>query len=128
MEETTVKSRLLIYLKAKKISQSEFGRTIGVSAAYVASIRRSIDKDKLKLIAEHYPDLNQNWLLYGTEEMLNTPKGIALNNEDCSEAPGTALMIVLKEISEQRKIIEKSQEQIDRLLGIIEKLQSNGAH
>ena len=124
MEDTTVKTRLLLYLKTKQISQSEFGRSIGVSAAYVASIRRSIDKDKLRLIAERYPDLNQGWLLYGVGDMLNDNQSIALNKEDKEESSEAALVIALNEISEQRKLTTKSQEQIDRLLGIIESFQN----
>ena len=66
----TVKERLIEYLKAKKVSKSEFGRMIGVSSSYVDSIRKSIDKDKLLSIAKKFPDLNQQWLLYGIGEML----------------------------------------------------------
>ena len=83
----TVKERLIEYLKAKKVSKSEFGRTIGVSSSYVDSIRKSIDKDKLLSIAKSYPDLNQQWLLYGIGEMLSTgstiinESGVLINGE-----------------------------------------------
>lgn len=76
---TTVKERLIEYLKHKRVSKSEFGRRIGVSSSYVDSIRKSIDKDKLLSIAESFPDLNQQWLLYGMGEMLNS--GQAITNE-----------------------------------------------
>lgn len=76
---TTVKERLIEYLKYKRVSKSEFGRRIGVSSSYVDSIRKSIDKDKLLSIAESFPDLNQQWLLYGMGEMLNS--GQAITNE-----------------------------------------------
>jgi transcriptional regulator with XRE-family HTH domain len=66
----TVKERLIVYLEEKKISKSAFGKSIGVSNAYVTSIRKSIDKDKIKSIAFNYPDLNLEWLLYGEGEML----------------------------------------------------------
>lgn len=65
-----VKERLAAYLKQKRITKTEFGRRIGVSSAYVSSIRRSIDKEKLKSIALNFPDLNMDWLLYGEGEML----------------------------------------------------------
>jgi hypothetical protein len=45
-----VKERLTEYLKSKKISKSAFGRDIGVSSAYIASIRKSIQPDKLQRI------------------------------------------------------------------------------
>jgi hypothetical protein len=70
-DSDSVKSRLISFLEFKSISKAEFGRTIGVSSAYVTSMRKSIQPDKLKSIAESYPDLNTNWLLTGEGEMLN---------------------------------------------------------
>ena len=66
----SVKERLGKYLEFKKISKSEFGRVIGVSAAFVGSIRKSIQPDKVESIALNYPDLNIAWLLTGEGEML----------------------------------------------------------
>ena len=72
--ENNVQTRLKAYLAKSKISQSEFGRSIGVSTAYVGSIRKGIDPDKLKAIASAYPDLNIDWLVYGEGEMIKTPE------------------------------------------------------
>ena len=69
--ENTVKQRLIKYLEYKNISKSAFGKSIGASNAYVTSIRKSIDDDKIKSIALIYPDLNKDWLLYNEGEMLN---------------------------------------------------------
>lgn len=126
--ESTVKERLSSYLKTKKISQSEFGRTIGVSSAYVSSIRKSIDKDKLRLIQEAYPDLSIDWLLYGEGEMLLSVSQSNASNMQIGQNSynsSTALEKALDEIAEQRKLTTKSQEQIDRLLGIIEGFQNS---
>lgn len=71
MEQNSVKYRLTNYLEYKGISKSEFGRTIGVSSAYITSMRKSIQPDKLKNIQECYPDLNTNWLLTGVGEMIS---------------------------------------------------------
>lgn len=84
MENNTVKSRLLTYLKAKKISQTEFTRSLGVSSTYVGAMRKGIPASKLKVIGEKYPDLNREWLLYGEGEMLNdenVESGSSLGNE-----------------------------------------------
>lgn len=67
-----VKDRLISYLEVKGISKAEFGRRIGVSGAYITSMRKSIQPDKLKLISEEFPDLNRDWLLYGEGEMLKS--------------------------------------------------------
>ena len=68
----SVKERLIEYLDFKGISKSDFGRAIGVSSAYVTSIRKSIDDEKVLRILEKYPDLNRDWLLYGEGEMLKS--------------------------------------------------------
>ena len=67
----TVKDRLVAFLQKKGINKSEFGRTIGVSNAFVSSIRQSIHPDKIGKIAIAYPDLNIEWLLTGEGEMLS---------------------------------------------------------
>lgn len=66
----TVKERLIYYLDSKGVNKSEFGRRIGVSNAFVTSIRKSIQPDKLLAIQNAFPDLNTSWLLTGEGEML----------------------------------------------------------
>lgn len=66
----TIKERLAEYLKYKRVNKSEFGRMVGVSNAYVSSIRKSIQPDKLERIGSAFPDLNVSWLLTGDGEML----------------------------------------------------------
>lgn len=80
MEQDSVKNRLIKYLNFKGISKSEFGRSIGVSNAYITSMRKSIQPDKLKAISESYGDLNTNWLLTGEGNML-------MNGQDSFQVP-----------------------------------------
>lgn len=68
----SVKERLIEYLKQAGISKSEFSRVIGVSNAYITSIRQSISQEKIQSIALNYPNLNIEWLLTGKGEMLRT--------------------------------------------------------
>lgn len=73
---------------------------------------------------------NINWLLYGEGEMISQTcrqeiKGdyntqVAGNNNQVN-SPAT-LDKAISEISEQRKMLIKSQEQIDRLIAVIEKM------
>jgi hypothetical protein len=60
--------------KQKKNQKATSEKAIGVSNAYVTSIRKSIDKDKIQSIALKFPDLNIDWLLYGKGEMLKKMK------------------------------------------------------
>lgn len=66
---TTVKGRLLTYLKEKRIPQTEFCKRLGVAPTYIGVIRKSIPAEKINRIATMYPDLNRDWLLYGEGEM-----------------------------------------------------------
>lgn len=80
----TVKERLTQYLKAKKISKSEFGRAVGVSSAYVSAIRKTISTEKIQSISANYPDLNIEWLLTGEGEMLKGQSGHTVVTGDVS--------------------------------------------
>ncbi len=66
----TVKERLSFYLLQKGINKSEFGRRIGVSSAFITSMRKSIQPDKIAAIKQNFPDLNTDWLLTGEGDML----------------------------------------------------------
>lgn len=126
--ETTVKQRLVEFLKYKKIGQSKFEKRIGAGNGFVNNIVKSIGGEKLQSISREFPELSTEWLLYGTGEMLNPKQTITGdhntqvaghgNNINSSEALSKAL----DEIAEHRKLLAKSQEQIDRLLAIIEKM------
>ena len=70
----SVKERLILYVKFLGISNSEFCRNIGVSNAFISSMRKSIQPDKADIIASKYPDLNIKWLLTGRGEMLISEK------------------------------------------------------
>lgn len=76
----TVKDRLLRFLQAEKISNSEFSRKMGLSPAYVGAMRKSMPEDKVRQLIELYPNLNRDWLLYGEGEMYlpaNTGKEVS---------------------------------------------------
>lgn len=70
MADDSVKSRLLEFLKSKRISQTEFTRSMGVSSTYVGAMRKGMPTEKLKKLFELYPDLNRDWLIYGEGPML----------------------------------------------------------
>jgi phage repressor protein C with HTH and peptisase S24 domain len=75
--ETTVKQRLLSFLKFMRYTQTEFCGKLGVSNAYISSIRKSIPPEKLAAITAQYPELNIEWLLTGKGEMLNGTRAVS---------------------------------------------------
>lgn len=68
----SVKDRLIEFLKYEGLNKSEFGRRIGVSSAFITSMRKSIQPDKIRAIKKQFPNLNTNWLLTGEGEMLKS--------------------------------------------------------
>ncbi len=137
--ETTVKQRLIDFIKSQGISVNKFEKACGLSIGYVKNIRKSIQPEKLRCISLIFPNLNTGWLMTGEGEMLreNSAKisqsgtnNIAGSGNRISGGDQTALQMVLTEMAEQRKIsaaqIAKAQEQIDRLIAIIEKHETDG--
>jgi hypothetical protein len=139
---STIKQRLSAYLSTKKISKKMFGEKIGVSSAYVTSIRKSIQPDKLELIAANFPDLNISWLLTGEGDMIRIIAAeseqvdvmddmVAEGDVEVSEGAHQGLVLddklvheIVAEVSAWRGMIQKqfdcSQTTIDRLLTILE--------
>ena len=79
-EVETVKERLAIFLKKKKISQSKFEKMCGMSNGYVNNMKSSISPEKLSNVARQFPELNIGWLLVGEElggQMENATKDVA---------------------------------------------------
>jgi hypothetical protein len=66
-----VKERLILFIREKGISNSAFCRSIGVSNAFISSMRKSIQPDKIESIALKFPELNTTWLMTGRGEMYN---------------------------------------------------------
>lgn len=125
-----VKQRLISFLGEKRISKAEFGRKVGVSNAFVSSIKNSISPETLQKIKDVYPDLNVEWLLTGEGSMILGD--VSGNNNaighGASATHSDSCNIVdkfLGELAEQRKLVSESQRQVDRLLSIIEKMTNN---
>ena len=67
--EGSVKERLKHFLSENKIKGSDFCAKIGVSSGFISGMRESIQPDKLKSIAIHYPLLDIGWLMTGMGQM-----------------------------------------------------------
>ena len=67
---TTVRGRLLEFLRSQGITRKVFSEKMGLSLNYVGAIRKSLPADRMRKMMELYPQLNRDWLLYGEGEML----------------------------------------------------------
>lgn len=133
----TVKDRVREFVKFKGISMSQFERICGLSVGYVNAMRVSFGKDYLNNVLKQFPELNREWLLYGEGEMLKSgnfsqnQEKVTQNNENGDNIQGQNVTVqsntqtnvdeFLAIIKQQANQITKSQEQIDRLISIIEK-------
>ena len=118
----------------ERLTVSQIAKILGKPATSLYNIQKGkingISDKLANLILEKFPHYNKSWLLTGEGEMTVQPcrqeiKGdyntqVAGNNNQVN-SPAT-LDKAISEISEQRKMLIKSQEQIDRLIAVIEKM------
>jgi len=102
----TVQLRIREYIKHERLSVTEFCDSIGVSNAYISSMKKSISQSKLQDIALKYPMLNIEWLLTGTGEMIK---------ESIKTDVSTSLMQTTREDDGREIKIAMLQERIDEL-------------
>lgn len=68
----TVGERLDLFIQSLGLGRYQFEMKCGLSQGYVNNIRNSPHPDKLKRIANVYPELNIEWLMIGRGEMLHS--------------------------------------------------------
>lgn len=121
-----IKERTYQFIEFKGISVKKFEELCKLSNGYLSSMRKGYGDDKLNNVLTMFPELNREWLLYGEGEMLNP--SIVQNNQNGDNIQGHSVTVNKQErdyldiIKSQSEQISKSQEQIDRLLTIIEKM------
>lgn len=133
----TIKERLNEFLKEMGISQARFAQRVGLSRSYAQTLSDNITQSTLEKIQAAYPNLNIDWLTKGSGEMFNnhqTATNNSLSNSNLQQGNyinDLALLYKFQEdykaMSEQKDkhymdIINKKDEQINELLGILKQL------
>lgn len=104
----SVKERIIQFINYKNITASQFCKSIGVSVAFVSSMRKSIQPDKVQSIANTYPELNISWLFTGGGNMLNSEPPPAVEGDKDRQ------IIYLKELLKSKdKIITMLEEKVE---------------
>lgn len=127
-----VRMRLQEFISSKGINISDFERLCGLSNGYVHKIKNSVGKRGLTDIQRVFPELNTDWLLTGKGEMLNPPISQSVTGSHNTAVAGNGNQVntstLIEELAAQRRLTEKvqmqldkSQEQIDRLLTLLER-------
>ena len=145
-------SRIRQFVDYKGISNNEFGREIECSSGQIAQMltyEKNFGIDKLLKIVSKYPEISLEWLLTGDGNMLKNDAKQTVRNDDNTHPSSQNFVLnadngsisgnkdntnisenqtkndfsyFLDIIKEKDNQIAKSQEQIDKLIGIIEKL------
>ena len=110
------------------LSQERFAKLLGVTARTVQNWEAggTIPQSKQEIL--HEMSLNPQLYIGGEQSNINGANTTTTNNTttnnygECDGCTDNGIVDkLIDEIAEQRKLVAKSQEQIDRLLGIIEK-------
>lgn len=114
------------------LSQVQLSSEIGLAQGYISELEKGkkqiTDEVISKLINRYGEEVVEQWM-QETPVVLQTVEG-EINNfsgtgdvtvQSGGSIPVEAFNKMMAEIAEQRKIVSKSQEQIDRLLNLLEK-------
>lgn len=115
-----VKDRLKEFIASLGISEREFCRKIGVSSAYVESIKQSVSPKVMQTIGIHYPELNPVWLLLGKEQMIKAGDEKPEANQQGGVLPSEMLAELLVEASNEKAWLRTENE---RLTSVVESQQ-----
>lgn len=126
----TQKDRILTFIVAAGFSVREFERMIGVSNGTIRHQSDNLSANVRDKISAKFPQLNMDWLMFGNGAMLNESSSAAEQHADHTTAPvyqnngngGNNVKVMSNVNGELLAIIHKRDEQIDRLLTIIENM------
>lgn len=124
------KEKIELILKHYKLNAKALSELLGYGRPQIIY---DIQKGKTKRISNDvavkiisvFPDIRKSWLLADEGDMLTDSPSTNRHNEAAqidNEVRTPTLDTAINEISKQRKLVEHSQQQIDRLITIIEKL------
>ena len=79
-----IKSRLSAFIEYKELTNAAFEKICGLSNGYIRNFKGNLGAKKLDDILTSFPELNRNWLLFGTGDMLNN---LSCNQNPVEEKP-----------------------------------------
>ena len=129
-----VKDRIKAILDYYHLPINEFVARTGVKtgqAVYdlLSGKTKSISQSMENKILSYFKEINRTWLLTGDGEMIIPSVQQTLNGDNNTQIAGNNNQVnlsgtldrAINEIAEQRKLVAKAQEQIDRLITLLEK-------
>lgn len=125
----TQKERLSAFIEFIGYSVREFERALDVSNGTVRHANDTLSANLKEKISAKFPQLNQDWLLLGTGDMLNQQVGNLAEGDNSMQnvngsrnQNGVPPQTIEKFLDEMRAQREANEKERDRLLSIIERL------
>lgn len=81
----TTKDRIKKFVETLNYGRNKFEDILGISNGYISSKSPSISSDVIEKIAQHYPELNLEWLITGKGSMLKSMEASTNSEEDSPE-------------------------------------------
>ena len=126
-----LQDRIRQFVEYKGLQPKSFESIVGLSNGAFAKLSDNTRQSTIDRISIAFPELNTNWLLTGEGEMTKPIQQVGdISNSNVSgvNVSGTEIHInpnaydtLLQIVERNQKVTEKFQEQIDRLISIIEK-------
>ena len=120
-KKSQIKQNILQFIEYKGITRYKFYQITGITRG-VLDQNNGMNEDNIARFLDSFPDINANWLITGRGSMLKSNVSIE-NGDDSTQviddgnnnnSPST--------LDKALDALAKSQEQIDRLIVVIEKL------
>ena len=68
---SNIKQRLIEFIQYKELNISNFEKQCGITEGFITRMSKGVGAERLAKISRRYPELNTEWLLTGSGEMLN---------------------------------------------------------
>jgi len=76
------KQRIQLFIKAKGLNNNKFEEKAGLSSGFLSNLKNNLPTSTLNLIGRAFPELNMDWVITGTGQMLKAEEpGNFLNRE-----------------------------------------------
>ena len=69
-DDMNVQDRLELFIRAKGLGNYQFEKKVGLSQGYVKRVKNCLHPEKIKRIANVFPELSIDWMIIGRGEMM----------------------------------------------------------
>lgn len=124
-DDMSVQERLELFIKSKGLGNYQFEMKVGLSQGYIKRVRNCLHPEKIKRIANVFPDLNIEWMIIGRGEMTVNTSNALYENEihkllkeqnTLQQDIINRLKIELKEVRNERIALEKENRRLVKSL------------